>query len=107
MKGQTYIKNVVTLQLDVDKCIGCGMCVDVCPHRVFELRDKKAAITDRDLCMECGACSGNCPVDAIAVETGVGCASAVISWMFKGGELACDCSCGGDGENSGPSKPCC
>ena len=83
MKGQTYIKNVVTLELNVDKCTGCGVCTTVCPHRVFEIETGKAAIVDVDSCMECGACSLNCPAEAIEVRSGVGCAAAVLNSMLK------------------------
>ena len=81
--GQTYIKNVVTLKLDEAACIGCGMCVMVCPHAVFEVENGKALIVDRDACMECGACQKNCPVDAISVTTGVGCVAGVINGLLK------------------------
>ncbi|MHC4474339.1 MAG: mercury methylation ferredoxin HgcB [Planctomycetota bacterium] len=94
MRAQTYLKDVVTLELDVDKCTGCGMCTTVCPHRVFEIEHGKAIVINKDACMECGACSLNCPVEAIQVESGVGCAVAVIKGLFKGGEPNCDCSCG-------------
>jgi NAD-dependent dihydropyrimidine dehydrogenase PreA subunit len=87
-----YLKNVVTLNLDRDKCIGCGRCIEVCPHGVFAIAGKKASIVDRDLCMECGACQNNCPVDAIAVGKGVGCAQAVINGALRGTEPTCDCS---------------
>jgi len=90
-----YLKNVVTLKLDAEKCRGCGMCVDVCPHGVFMMEQDKAVITDRDLCMECGACEKNCPFTAIEVKTGVGCAAAVINGMLRGTEPSCDCSEGG------------
>ncbi|MFQ6039142.1 MAG: ATP-binding protein, partial [Candidatus Aminicenantales bacterium] len=43
-----YLKNVVTLTYDPEKCTGCGMCLEVCPHRVFALSEGKARITDRD-----------------------------------------------------------
>jgi ferredoxin len=33
--GLRYLPNVVTLELDVDTCNGCGVCVEVCPHEVF------------------------------------------------------------------------
>jgi len=84
-----YLKNVVTLQYDSELCTGCGMCLDVCPHRVFVRSDGKVAIHDRDACMECGACARNCPFGAITVKQGVGCAAAVISSFFTGGEPGC------------------
>jgi NAD-dependent dihydropyrimidine dehydrogenase PreA subunit len=88
-----YIKNVVTLELDQDKCIGCSMCTAVCPHAVFEMETKKASITLKDSCMECGACAKNCPVNAISVKAGVGCATGIINGVMSGGEPSCDCSC--------------
>jgi len=93
MRKQRYIRNVATLKLEVDKCSGCGMCATVCPHRVFEVADGKAAIVDRDACMECGACSLNCPAEAITVKPGVGCAVAVFRAIFGRGKGGCDCNC--------------
>jgi len=86
-----YLKNVVTLALDADGCIGCGRCIEVCPHAVFAMRDGRAVIHDRDACMECGACARNCPVEVITVEAGVGCAQAVLNSWRTG---KCDCDCG-------------
>ncbi len=57
-----YLKNVVTLKLDAEKCIGCGQCVEVCPRAVVVMRERKAVIVDRDGCIECGACQQNCPI---------------------------------------------
>lgn len=84
-----YLQNVVTLKYDANKCTGCGMCLDVCPHRVFRRSDKRIVIADRDSCMECGACSRNCPVNAIQVDKGVGCAAAIIRGFFTGEEPTC------------------
>ena len=82
MKGFRYLENVATLKLDQPTCIGCGRCMEVCPHQVFLITEKKASITDRDACMECGACALNCPVKAILVDAGVGCASGMINeWL--------------------------
>jgi ferredoxin len=82
MKGFRYLKDVVTLELDRETCIGCGRCPEVCPHQVFVMQGKKAVMQDRDACMECGACALNCPVKAITVESGVGCASGMINeWL--------------------------
>jgi len=87
-----YLENVTTLMFDEDKCIGCGMCIEVCPHRVFEISGKKAYIEDKDSCIECGACALNCPVDAIEVDAGVGCAAAIIYSWVTGKEPACGCT---------------
>ncbi len=84
MKNFRYLENVVTLQLDESICIGCGRCLEVCPHQVFVPKDKKVTFSDRDACMECGACALNCPVKAISVDAGVGCASGMINeWLRK------------------------
>ncbi len=92
MNTQQYLKNVVTLKLDKNKCTGCGMCEKVCPHTVFEIVKKKASIVDKDACMECGACAQNCPVEAIQVKSGVGCAAGIINGLLRGTEATCDCS---------------
>ncbi len=97
MKGQVYLENVTTLELDTDKCTGCRMCTVVCPHRVFQMKDHKAVIVDKDLCMECGACSQNCPAEAIIVQAGVGCAAGIIKGAITGTEPTCDCSSNSSG----------
>ena len=96
MKKPIYLKDVVTLQLAADKCTGCGMCLEVCPHDVFKMNSAHAVIANRDACMECGACSRNCPADAIAVQSGVGCAAAVINSLLgrQGGECSCSIESG-------------
>ncbi len=83
MKDFRYLRDVVTLELDRTVCIGCGRCLEVCPHQVFSLAEKKAALRDRDACMECGACALNCPVKAITVDAGAGCASGMINEWFQ------------------------
>ena len=91
MKHQ-YLKNVSTLKLNQNKCVGCGMCIEVCPHNVFTIKEHLAEIIDKDSCMECGACSKNCQFNAIEVKTGVGCAYAIILGKLMGTEPTCGCS---------------
>ena len=94
----TYIKNGETLALDETACVGCGACLDVCPHAVFSLVEGKARVAARGRCMECGACARNCPANAIAVTTGVGCAAAIIAGKILGTAPTCGdsgSSCGG------------
>ncbi len=72
MNGFKYLEDVSTLAMDPDKCIGCTLCTQVCPHGVFEMENAKAVISDVNACMECGACVNNCPTKAIRVSPGVG-----------------------------------
>ena len=92
MNDLIYLKDVVTLELNEEKCNGCGMCLKVCPHEVFGLWTGKAHILNRDSCMECGACSLNCPMQAISVKSGVGCAAAIINGILSNTEPTCGCS---------------
>jgi MinD superfamily P-loop ATPase len=81
--GFQYLKDVVTLELDADKCTLCGMCTKVCVHGVFALDGNGIQILDRNYCMECGACAMNCPAEAVTVRAGVGCAWAIFNDWFK------------------------
>jgi NAD-dependent dihydropyrimidine dehydrogenase PreA subunit len=98
-----YITDEIVLELDLEKCTGCGFCIDVCPHEVFTLRDGKARITDRGACMQCGACSKNCRFGALKTESGVGCAAAIVMGAILGTEPTCGGDSGGSCCCSGPS----
>jgi NAD-dependent dihydropyrimidine dehydrogenase PreA subunit len=92
MRDQLYLSDVVTLKLCEETCNGCGICIKVCPHEVFELSERKVHIIRRDYCMECGACSLNCPVNAISVNSGVGCAAGIINGILRNSEPSCGCN---------------
>lgn len=83
MKGFRYLEGVATLELNQAQCIGCGRCLEVCPHQVFRMAGSRAELADRDACMECGACARNCPAGALKVDAGVGCATGLINEWFR------------------------
>ncbi len=97
----TYLRNGQTLALASELCNGCGRCIEVCPHEVFALQEKKAWVVDRAACMECGACANNCETGALSVRAGVGCASAIIGGMIRGTSPACGCGGGQRGASCG------
>jgi NAD-dependent dihydropyrimidine dehydrogenase PreA subunit len=84
-----YLKGVATLRLEQDACLGCGICLTVCPQEVFAMEHGKARIIQPDACMECGACMINCAAGAIRVQSGVGCAQAVFNTMLGRSSEAC------------------
>ena len=86
-----YLEN--TLVFTPEICNGCARCVEVCPHAVFEMNGRKAVLARPQGCMECGACQLNCVTGAITVESGVGCAAAMIHAALTGHkEVTCGCS---------------
>lgn len=54
--------NMRGIQAD-DKCIGCGICTQVCPMNNIELKNKQAFIGNN--CITCLACFHWCPREAI------------------------------------------
>ncbi len=54
------------IQFDLDKCVGCGICVPSCPFGLLELVDEKVQI--KEGCTLCGACQEACDYDAILIE---------------------------------------
>ena len=51
-------------------CKGCGICVELCPTKVFaaEPATGKAIVAASELCADCGLCELWCPDYAISLE---------------------------------------
>ncbi|HHE38116.1 MAG TPA: 4Fe-4S dicluster domain-containing protein [Candidatus Cloacimonetes bacterium] len=61
-----------TYLVDSKKCIGCQLCVNVCPVKAITMKNGRAVI-DADKCINCGICENGdgqnykgCPVKAIS-----------------------------------------
>jgi len=69
--------------VDRDKCVGCGLCGNVCVAHNLVIHDSKAEILMND-CVMCGQCSAVCPQKAISLA---GCGSGQ---MEKAGDIRLD-----------------
>ncbi len=55
------------IDIDLDKCTGCGLCIPDCPEGALQLIDGKARLISDLFCDGLGACIGSCPQNAINV----------------------------------------
>ena len=55
------------VQIDQDKCNGCGLCVPSCAEGAIQIVGGKARIAADNLCDGLGACLGDCPQNAITI----------------------------------------
>jgi hydrogenase-4 component H len=56
------------LEVDIDKCIGCGACIHACPPRLISMTDQDAKRTFEfalGRCTYCARCAEVCPEKAI------------------------------------------
>ena len=45
-------------KVDEEKCVGCGVCVEVCPAQAISMDEGKAVISNQ--CVDCGRCVQAC-----------------------------------------------
>ncbi len=57
-------------KVDVEKCKGCGTCVEKCPVDTVVLNDEKKSVIKPEWCIGCGVCAHFCPEDAISLLEG-------------------------------------
>ena len=53
--------------VDLDTCLGDGLCAEVCPEDVLEMVDEKAATVESraESCILCGQCVAVCPTESL------------------------------------------
>lgn len=53
-------------EIDVTKCIRCGICWKFCPEPSIDIVDD-LPVVDYDYCKGCGVCAEECPVKCIVM----------------------------------------
>ena len=53
------------IEIDKDRCLGDGICVNLCPEEVLEMRDNFPVTVHKERCTECKACEVNCDYTAL------------------------------------------
>jgi ferredoxin len=55
------------IEINEEKCDGCGQCVPACAEGAIQIIDGKARLVAEKYCDGLGACLGECPNDAIKI----------------------------------------
>ncbi|MDP8225265.1 MAG: 4Fe-4S binding protein [Candidatus Lernaella stagnicola] len=55
------------IEVKLDFCKGCGICVAFCPTQVLAMENGKVKVVEPDKCIGCLFCELRCPDFAIAV----------------------------------------
>ncbi len=57
------------IEIDQEKCDGCGLCAEACHEKAIEIGDGKARLVSESYCDGLGDCLPACPRDAIKIVT--------------------------------------
>ncbi len=58
-------------EIDKNKCVGCGTCLEKCPVDAIQGDDNNKAEVNSELCIGCGVCAYFCPENAIKLLEGL------------------------------------
>jgi ferredoxin len=56
------------INIDEEKCDGCGLCIPSCPEGALKVINGKVRLVKESFCDGLGACIGYCPKGALSIE---------------------------------------
>ena len=66
--GQVAVSPMIS-NIDPDICIGCQVCIGLCPYTAIEFNERKSiSEVNEAICKGCGSCAGYCPSGAAKVR---------------------------------------
>ena len=66
--GQVAVSPMIS-SIDPDICIGCQVCIGLCPYSAIEFNELKGiSQVNEAICKGCGSCSGFCPSGAAQIK---------------------------------------
>lgn len=60
-----YLRKII--EIDEERCNGCGQCVLSCAEGAIQIKDSKAKLVSETYCDGLGACLGECPQEALRI----------------------------------------
>jgi len=67
-KGSVTVSPMVSW-IDPDVCVGCRVCVDLCPYSAIEFDERHGiSVVNEAVCKGCGSCAAYCPSGAAGIK---------------------------------------
>jgi len=68
--GEYKLQPYGQINLERDKCIGCKVCIDVCPRNLYSFNetDKKVDLIHSEKCINCNACVKRCLAQCVKIS---------------------------------------
>ncbi len=68
LSSATTLVGGVVAEIDLVRCTGCAVCVEVCPYQAISLNEDNKAVVNESLCKGCGTCAASCRSGAVALR---------------------------------------
>jgi len=68
--GKYKLQPYGEIYIDINKCIGCKICIDVCPRGLYVYKKElnKVSLQKKENCINCNACVKRCPARCLFIK---------------------------------------